>query len=160
VRKPLTGYSATPVLTTGQLLELYELRLLLEPKATEIATKRLTREGEDLLKAELNTIKKLRLGDTYAEYRSVSEHDARFHQLIFHLCGNEFMESAYLKTHCHLRLFRLSPTSSAAQNQAVQEHKKIVRAMVTRDTGLARAAMIGHLESSRSRMLPFLLNNA
>lgn len=156
VRKPLTGYSATPVLTPSQLVELYEFRFLIEPHAIESATKILTVEGEDKLKAEMTTAKKIPTGSAYSSYRSMSEHDARFHQLICHLAGNVFIESAFLKTHCHLHLFRLNPTSSATQKMALREHSGIVKAILSRDSKAARLAMVGHLEGSRDRMLPFV----
>ena len=49
VRKPLTGYSATQVLTFKKLLDLYEFRFLNEQKAIELATKKLTIDGEKKL---------------------------------------------------------------------------------------------------------------
>jgi len=157
VRKPLTGYSATQVLTFKELLDLYEFRFLNEQKAIELATKKLTIDGEKKLKAELATVKKIPPGSMYKAYRFVSEHDARFHQLIFQLSGNSFMESAFLKTHCHLHLFRLSPTTSEVRNLALKEHGDIVKAIASRDIKLARTAMLTHLVNSRERILPFLL---
>lgn len=156
IRKPLTGYSATPVLTPSQLVELYEFRFLIEPRAIENATKVLTVEGEEQLKAELATAKKIPTGSTYSSYRSMSEHDARFHQLICQLSGNIFIESAFLKSHCHLHLFRLNPTTSATQKKALKEHGEIVKAMLSRDPKAARMAMVSHLEGSRDRMWPFV----
>ncbi|MEI6216664.1 MAG: GntR family transcriptional regulator [Actinomycetes bacterium] len=156
VRKPLAGYSATPILTPSQLVELYEFRFLVEPRAVENATKVLTSEGIEQLKAELAEGKKIHTGSTYSTYRQLSEHDARFHQLIFKLARNGFIESAFLKSHCHLHLFRLSPTSPSAQQKALREHGVIVKAMIARDPKVARAAMVSHLEGSRDRMLPYV----
>lgn len=157
LRKPLTGYSATPILTLQEFVDLYEFRILLEPRAIEIATKKLTVEGESLLKEELATCRSAPTGSAYSAYRILSEHDARFHQLILRLSGNGVMESAFRKTHCHLHLFRLSPTSPQARNSALKEHGEIVKAMISRDRKAARAAMQKHLEDSRERMLPYIL---
>lgn len=157
VRKPLTGYSATPVLTLTELIELYDFRFMLEPKAIEAATKLMTVEGEEKLKAELNLAKKITMGETYAAYRSVSEHDQRFHQLIVTLSGNPFMDAAFRRAHCHLHLFRLNPTSAPIQKMAIREHSMILGAILSRNPKEARAAMSTHLENSRDRILPFIL---
>ncbi len=157
VRKPLTGYSATPVLTLTELIELYDFRFMLEPKAIEAATKLMTVEGEEKLKAELNLAKKITMGETYAAYRSVSEHDQRFHQLIVTLSGNPFMDAAFRRAHCHLHLFRLNPTSAPIQKMAIREHSMILGAILSRNPKEARVAMSTHLENSRDRILPFIL---
>ena len=157
VRKPLTGYSSTPVLTLKELLDLYDFRFMIEPRATELATKKLTIEGEKRLKTELSTGRKISPGGNYAAYRTLSEHDARFHNLILELSTNTFMESSFIKTHCHLHIFRMSPTSAANRNLAVKEHGEIVKAMLSRDPQAARVAMLKHLMGSRERFLPYLL---
>ena len=153
IRKPLTGYSATPVLTLGQLIELYEFRFVIEPKAIELATLKLTPDDEKLLRDELAVVKKISMGSTYATYKDVFHHHNRFHQLIFNLSGNTFLESTFLKTHCHLHLFRLNPTTQKYQTKALREHGEIVRAISSRNPQKAREAMIKHLENSRDRML-------
>ena len=160
VRKPLTGYSATPVLTLNELIELYEFRFMLEPRAIETSTKLMTVEGEERLKEELNLAKKITTGETYSTYRSVSEHDQRFHQLIVTLSGNTFMDAAFKRSHCHLHLFRLNPTSAPIQKMAIREHSIILKAILSRDPKEARAAMTSHLENSRDRILPFILKQA
>lgn len=160
VRKPLTGYSASPVLTLNELIELYEFRFMIETRAVETATKLLTVEGEELLKAELNYAKKITTGEKYSAYRSMSEHDQRFHSLIVNLSGNTFMDAAYKRAHCHLHLFRLNPTSTPVQKLAIKEHSMIFRAMLSRDGRAAREAMVQHLENSRDRILPFIFKQA
>jgi DNA-binding GntR family transcriptional regulator len=130
---------------------------MLEPKAIETATKLMTVEGEEKLKAELNLAKKITMGETYAAYRSVSEHDQRFHQLIVTLSGNPFMDAAFRRAHCHLHLFRLNPTSAPIQKMAIREHSMILGAILSRNPKEARAAMSTHLENSRDRILPFIL---
>jgi DNA-binding GntR family transcriptional regulator len=157
IRKPLTGYSATPVLTLGQLVELYEFRFLVEPKAIELATQKLTADQEEALREELAQVKAISTGSTYSAYKEVIAHDTRFHQLIVRLSGNTFLENAYLKTHCHLHLFRLNPTTQKIQSQALREHGEIVRAISSRNPQKAREAMVEHLENSRARMLAILL---
>jgi DNA-binding GntR family transcriptional regulator len=159
VRKPLIGYSATPILTLGQLLELYEFRFAIEPKAIELATQKLTLDNEQLLRTELTRIKKISMGSTYTAYRGLVQHDTIFHQMILRQSGNTFLEGAFIKTHCHLHLFRLSPTNQKNQTLAIREHGEVVRAMATRDPKKARSAMVKHLENSRDRMLAIVFKD-
>ena len=152
-RKPLIGYSATQVLTADELQDLYEFRMLIEPRAAELATKNLTPEFKKLLKQEMANIKNISTGNSYATYKDVVQHDAKFHQLILHFAGNKFLENAFEKSHCHLHLFRLKPTNKEFQLKALNEHLTIVRAIESGSAKAAKMAMVSHLEASRSRML-------
>ena len=158
-RRPLAGYSATAVLTLKELMELYEFRFMIEPRAIEVATKLLTPDGEKRLRNEMNVAKKISTGQKYRAYRSLSEHDQRFHSLIVNLSGNSFIEAAYTRAHCHLHLFRLNPTSPLVQKQAIKEHGLIAEAMLSRDSKAAGKTMTTHLQNSRDRILPFIVKN-
>jgi DNA-binding GntR family transcriptional regulator len=70
------------------------------------------------------------------------------------------MEAAFKRSHCHLHLFRLNPTSAPIQKMAIREHSLILKAILSRDPKEARAAMTSHLENSRDRILPFILKQA
>lgn len=157
IRKPLIGYSATAILTLKELMELYEFRFMIEPRAIEAATKLLTTDGEKKLQNEINLVKQITTGEKYLAYRDMSEHDQRFHSLIITLSGNTFIEAAYIRSHCHLHLFRLNPTSPSSQKLAIKEHAIIFKSMLTRDPKAARKAMTSHLENSRDRILPLIL---
>lgn len=160
VRKPLTGYSATSLLTLDELMALYDFRFMIEPRAIAVATKLLTVEGEERLKEELDRAKESKTGEKYAVYREMSEHDHRFHSLIVSLSKNTFMETAYTRAHCHLHMFRLNPTSAIAQKMALREHVLIFKAMISRDPKAASKAMTEHIENSRDRFLSFIIKKS
>lgn len=177
VKQPLRGYTATELLTVTQLDDLFQFRLLIEPWSAEKAATRLDVEGRAELRAELErgaAVGALNMAQAYA---AMSEHDARFHELIARLSGSEFVRDAFVRTHCHLHLFRLYQAGQAQLNAsgkdsafvdtlfslyyepttgflAFREHEAIAHAILTDDPVSARALMHDHIQSSRERFAP------
>lgn len=149
-KEPLRGYSATPLLTWQQLDDLYELRLLIEPWAAGSAAANITPQGQERLQAELATCSEAPEGGSYDDYKRLSAHDSRFHDLIMELAGNSSVRDAFAKTHCHLHGFRLYYGSGIGM-KALKEHQRITRAIASKNTERANAAMRAHLESARKR---------
>lgn len=153
VKEPLRGNRTTPVLNRREFEELYEMRLLLEPWAARQAAGRMTAEGRQRLLTEMTSCLPVPPGSDYETYRSVIDHDARFHDLVFALAGNELVRAMWNRTHCHLHLFRLFYAGGLGA-VTVQEHGDVADALVAGDAESAEAAMRRHLEASRSRLLP------
>jgi DNA-binding GntR family transcriptional regulator len=152
-KEPLRGYRTTPLLTREQFADLYELRLLLEGWATERAARQITSHGGAALMSELDSVRVVPSGNEYEAYRSITDHDTRFHGLIFELAGNEVVRSVWARTHCHLHLFRLLYAGMLG-TRALQEHRLIAEAIGAGDVAGSVAAMQAHLEASRARLLP------
>jgi len=152
VKEPLRGYSTTPVLTRGQVEQLFEFRGVIEPWAAARAAQRRKPEGLERLTAELDSISGVPAGEDYQAYRELADHDARFHLLVARLAGNEFVGGAFERTHCHLHLFRLRYTTGLGAT-AIAGHRDIVAAISAGDAAGARTAMIAHLKASRARLV-------
>lgn len=162
VRKvPMRGYSVTPVLTTQEFEELYELRLLLEPWAARRAAERADGGNASQLRAEIDRF--LVDGGTpstgHAAYRALADHDSRLHSLVLAGAGNSAVALAYERTRCHLHLFRLYYRPHVRQ-QTVTEHRRVVDAIVAGDADAADTAMSDHLVTSRARMAAMLRRRA
>jgi len=152
-KAPLRGYSATDLLTREEMQDLYELRMLLEPWAAGGAAERAGKQDVERLEAELATCPVAPAGTGYSDYRLLSAHDARFHDLVFEIAGNAHVRDAFTRTHAHLHLFRLS-YGQAFGSEALREHRDIVRAISAGDRVRAEQAMRAHLEAARERLLP------
>lgn len=150
-KEPLRGYSATPLLTPVQLEELFELRLLLEPWAAGRAAERATPAGVAALEEELASCPAAPAGTQYLDYRELSAHDARLHDLIATLAGNRALCSALEHTHVHLHLFRLRYRGTMGA-EAISEHRRLVAAIVGQDPIEAERAMADHVKASRDRL--------
>jgi len=149
-KEPLRGYSATPLLTWQQLDNLYELRLLIEPWAAANAASNITPQARERLEQELSTCVEAPEGSSYEDYKRLSAHDNRFHDLIMELAGNSSVRDAYAKTHCHLHGFRLYYGSGIGM-KALKEHQRIAKSITSGNRDRAAAAMQAHLETARKR---------
>jgi DNA-binding GntR family transcriptional regulator len=156
-KEPLKGYSATRLLTPKEFDDLFELRQLIEPWAAASVAQNVDDSGILALEAELATCKEAPAGSSYAIYKDLTDHDARFHGLILQLSGNKAVESAFIKTHCHLHLFRLYYAVQTG-TRAIHEHADIVAAIRSRNPESARRAMSDHIELSRQRLLPAVIS--
>lgn len=176
-KEPLKGYAATQLLTVKQLDDLFQFRAVIEPWAASAAAKNRNDEDIQAIKAELQlgaAAGKLELDDAYA---AMSEHDARFHELIATISGSEQIKEAFVRTHCHLHLFRLYQVLKSFMNDnreeaelvseifklyyqpaggflAFKEHQGIADAIIAGKGKLAEELMLKHIESSRQRFGP------
>jgi DNA-binding GntR family transcriptional regulator len=177
VKQPLRGYTATELLTVFQLDDLFQFRLLIEPWSAEKAAERANFEERAELHSELERGAKVGSLGMVETYAAMSEHDARFHELIARLSGSEFVRDAFARTHCHLHLFRLyqaghTQLSASGEDTALindlfnvyytpntgilasREHEAIGTAILTGDTVSSRSLMHAHIQSSRERFGP------
>jgi DNA-binding GntR family transcriptional regulator len=138
-KRPLAGYTTTPLLTRAEFDELFEMRLLLEPAAARRAAGAgLGAADTDLLRKEAD------LPDP--------PHDARFHNLVAELAGNHLLYESLVRLHAQLHLHRLVyPVAQYGISAA--EHHRVVDAIAAGDPAAAEAAMRAHLTAARQRHL-------
>jgi len=178
VKRALRGYNATELLTVEQIDDLFQFRALIEPWAAGRSAERRSDDDARALAAEIEAGRRSTELEIAEAYAAMSEHDARFHQLIARMSGSEFVEDAFARTHCHLHLFRLyqagqaevrdSPDSEFVDTLfsayyepengflAVREHAAIADAILTGHADAASALMLDHIHSSRKRFSPTL----
>jgi DNA-binding GntR family transcriptional regulator len=130
--------------STHDLSEIYEIRLLLEPRATYRAT-RLMRPGDHR-----------RLGDALKDLRAVTEvvpsprehlrRDATFHGVILQCSGNRRIAD-YVATLRDLQMIRGASTADKTRPLAdvVSDHDRIYRLIVAGDAEAAAREMHRHI---------------
>jgi GntR family transcriptional repressor for pyruvate dehydrogenase complex len=125
----------------SSVLELFEVRRILEPAAAAIATRRATPEDIAKLEDLLGEVTE----DTSAE--ALVEHDLRFHGYINDLSGNSYLssllESLSSRTH-RARIWR-GLTETGAVARTLEEHRAIVDAMAAKDTDQVRYCATAHI---------------
>ncbi|WP_326946524.1 GntR family transcriptional regulator [Amycolatopsis sp. NBC_01307] len=151
-RLPLRGYRVTELLNRKEVDDMYALRLLLEPPSAALAAAAMSDASVAALEAELATCPAAPVDDAYSDYKALTAHDARLHELILHLAGNVAVEQAFARTHCHLHFFRLNYNQPFGE-QTIAEHRTIVDALVAGSASGARKAMTAHLEVARDRLV-------
>jgi GntR family transcriptional repressor for pyruvate dehydrogenase complex len=136
---------ATDLLRGQTVVELFEVRRLLEPGAAALAAQRMGDEGGAELKRELDRM--FAAGDHVEE---LVEADAAFHDVIARAAGNAVLRS--LLQSLSTKTVRARVWHGAADRQALDttraEHVRIYDAIVARDPDLARAATMLHIEST------------
>lgn len=149
-KHPLKGYRTTDLLREQELIDLFELRLLLEPGSAAKAADRRSAAEVDDLRNEIELARSA-IGEPDA-YSVLSQHDVRLHDKVFVAARNDTVRLAYARTHCHLHTFRLAYTGSYVSD-TVEEHAAIAEAIAAGDPTAAEAAMRRHIEQSRERLL-------
>jgi len=152
VKRPQRGYFATELLTNEEMIELFELRLLLEPWAASQVAAAARHIDVSGLREELDRFTGGLRSGPEPSYRLLIDHDIRFHGLLMKLCGNRPVAQAFARTHCHLHLLRAQRKASKA-GVTVAEHRAIVEAIERRDVEGAAEAMRAHLNASRDRAI-------
>ena len=149
-KHPLKGYRTTDLLEEQEVIDLFELRLLLEPGSAARAAERRSAADVEVLEREIDLARSA-VGEVGA-YSVLSQHDVRLHDLVFRAARNETVRLAYARTHCHLHTFRLAYTGSYVAD-TVDEHAALAAAIAAGDPIAAESAMRRHIEQSRERLL-------
>ena len=125
----------------ASLLELHQVRRLLEPEATRLATPRLTED--DFARLE-ECIAEMEVADTAQAY---IEADTAFHRVILSACGNSTLASLIENLSSGTLRARMwqSLVSRDAVAATIASHRAIQRALVARDATMAAAADVMHL---------------
>lgn len=149
-RRPLAGYTTTPLLTRAQFEELFEMRRLLE---TATARRAAAGERDPAPLRAAADLPGLAPGEAgFASIAAFTAADARFHHLLAQHAGNGMLHEAVVRLRAHLHLFRLHFPPSHLHTSAA-EHHRIVDAVAAGDPDAAQAAMLAHLDAARSRHL-------
>jgi GntR family transcriptional regulator, transcriptional repressor for pyruvate dehydrogenase complex len=138
----LTGVGFVSDLVDGSsLLELHQVRRMLEPEATRLATQRLT--DDDFARLD-ECIERMDAADTVQAY---IEADTAFHRVILSACGNATLASLIENLSSGTVRARMwqSMVSREAIEATIASHRAIQRALAARDPELAAAADMMHL---------------
>ena len=138
----LTGVGFVSDLVDGpSLLELHQVRRLLEPEATRLATPRLTDDDFEQL---ADCIRRMEAADGAQAY---IEADTAFHRVILSACGNATLASLIENLSSGTLRARMwqSLTSRDAAEATIASHRAIHRALLARDADTAAAADLMHL---------------
>ncbi|WP_328325645.1 GntR family transcriptional regulator [Kribbella sp. NBC_00382] len=152
VRRPNAGYLVAPLLGRDALLNLYDLRLLLEPAAAARAAANATTQDRQAIDDAVQAMAPAVHGDTYRAYRDFADEDAKLHTTIAIASGNPLIAETLDRLHAHIHSYRLYFRHGIAE-VTTTEHQAIADAIHTQNQPAAEQAMRTHLENSRTRLL-------
>lgn len=156
-KAPHRGYTVAPLLDRAAFEELYEMRLLVEPRAAGLAAKRCS-DGE--LAAIADAFERMRrssAGSRYREYRQLLDSDAAFHERIALASGNRYLLQTIDRLRTHQLAARLYSGEGVPDRQhTLDEHAAILEAIQRRDGRGAETAMRSHLGRALDELVEIL----
>lgn len=152
-KRPLSGYSTTPLLTRAEFDDLFDVRLLLEGATAGRAAAHASAEQRQRISTEAAATIDVEAGDGYRRHAAFTALDATFHDLIAEVAGSPLLRDSITRLHSHLHLHRLYfPVTGAPDTNT--EHQRVAAAIAAGDSDAATEAMRAHLIAARERHLP------
>jgi DNA-binding GntR family transcriptional regulator len=130
--------------SSHDLVEIYQIRLLLEPPATNRATGLMRRGDHQQLERALRALREV--ADGPAEVREYLRRDAAFHHVILHAAGNRRL-TEYVATLRDLQMMRDLSTVDRTRpvGEVVADHERIFERIRSGDAEGAEREMHDHL---------------
>lgn len=130
---------------SATIAELYAVRRILEPAASELAVANLSDEHLAELRARLDDMRAASDAEAFVQA------DIAFHDTIARIAGNETLRAllATLRSESGLALIRRAREEDDAESSSISEHEAILAALEARDGELARAATTVHLAAGQ-----------
>lgn len=148
-KEPYRGFTASPLLDSRTIAELYDYRLIIEPKLAARAARRRRSDAVaslDTLCDELG-IRNL-ISDAAVD--ALGERDIEFHCLIADEAGNHYVTETIRATLVRMSRYTLYHTHGAAE-LAWAEHRVLADAIRASDPEAAATAMVEHLSNGLER---------
>lgn len=128
------------------LMEIHEMRELLEPRAAELAAQQFPEEEVARLRG---LAEEARPGVRPDWLEAAQRFDFELHLAIARACGNFALGEAIRKCWAFKRLsYQAVPEKPASLEKGYQEHVAVLDALAAHDPQTARAAMLFHLRSA------------
>lgn len=146
VKEPHRGYSVAPLLSRDAFLELFEMRLVVEPRAAALAAQRADPEDLVTIAAAFDTMKRSDDGPNYHDLHHLLDGDAAFHAGIAQASGNRFLQQAIERLRTHQLAVRLYGEGGVPDRQrTLEEHASILQALERGSSKNAETLMREHL---------------
>jgi DNA-binding GntR family transcriptional regulator len=131
-----------------KVIDLLQVREVLEGLVARLATENMTRELMDHLKRSLEEINSA--ADDDNRLLKYTPADVEFHTLLLEACGNELLKNMMGSLNAHLQMVRLRTVALPGRpEQTVREHYEITDAIEKGDADLAERLMREHVASVR-----------
>ena len=148
-KRPLAGYTVSPLLTKQEFTDMFDMRVVLEGTAARWAATRAAPDVRGAISLEASAVMPVD-HDSHAEFTAM---DARFHDLIAVAADNPLLRDSIQRLHAHLHIHRLY-FPYAQTGTTGDEHVRIAAAIRAADPDAAESAMRLHLTAARGRHMP------
>ncbi|GAA1327073.1 FadR/GntR family transcriptional regulator [Leucobacter albus] len=128
------------------VLEMFEVRRMLEPQAAARAARSMTAEAVAALEREVSSVTE------HTDNDALVQHDSEFHRAIVAELGNGYLSGLVESLAAHTvraRVWR-ALTQDGAKDRTISEHRAIAKAIASGDAELAAALMTTHIAGVES----------
>lgn len=153
-KRPLAGYTVSPLLTRDEFNQMFDMRMVLEARAARWAAERATTDERAAVTAEADIpFPAPEDGqDGRRSHALFTARDARFHDVVAVAAANPLLRDAITRLHAHLHIHRLYFPYTETHT-TLDEHHRVAAAIGTGDQDGAETAMLAHLAAARHRHL-------
>lgn len=160
-RAPLRGYRVASPLSTEQIAQLCDARLIIEVGVLDLAFAHADQLAIDLAKAHdaheraaQAVAEVVPSPETLAVYRTYMDADWAFHHTIFRYSGNSYLLASAEGLPAHLHRLRQSVTLGINDSAlSVAEHAAVLHAVQDGDKQRAKQALYDHIANVKERSL-------
>lgn len=139
--------------TESEIEQIYELRVLLESFAAQVAAERISDEQRETLQA-LSDEMRILVDRSPVDFEAVAEVNDRFHKGVLEACGNPRLRDLLgTITEVPLQLSTFRRYSVDQLRRSASQHAELVAALAARDPDWARSVMSSHIRSARHTLL-------
>lgn len=128
-------------------MELFDVRILLEPEVAAVACKNATEEDKNHIKKLCDEVEQL-----YTEGKNHVQKDMEFHEAIAKCSGNRVVEVLIPVILTAITTFA-NLTNRKLMKETIETHREIAEAIIRGDSMGAKCAMIMHLTYNRQMLL-------
>jgi DNA-binding GntR family transcriptional regulator len=149
------GFVVAPLLTPGELHQLFDLRHVLEIHALNSAALPNAAIGD--VKNLVEQMAETSDGAVYDDYKEFLILDRDFHRALVRLSGNSFVIKAWEDLHVHLHLSRLyKGVGLIDRSDSVGEHRTILHALQVNNKEAAVGLLSHHIRRVEDSLSSFL----
>ncbi len=155
---PRKGTFVADVTPEG-LTDLFDVRLMIELHAAELAIVRGSDEDIAELESLVSSLEKFVDGDRYIDYKTYLKLDNEFHLKMLRMAGNALLLKLYRDINLHIQVVRAYQKEPSVAIEAIQshhEHQAILAALKARDVAAMRAAVTTHVQNRGQQFIKAL----
>lgn len=139
-----------------ELIEIYDLRSVLEGLATRLLAAEIDEETIDELKALSQNLNKIKESKK-ANCSDIEKADIVFHQRIVNSCGNAHLKKIINNFHLITLSFRLTHKKEFKERKLYFPHEDIINALKNKDPDKAELAMKLHIQEGKENLIKGIL---
>ncbi len=138
-------------ISAKELSDYYEVRLLLEPKATEKAARNLSEEQQKEME---NLLDKMKEAAQKEDYNTLDILNRRFDEIIYEACGNKYLKQVLQEILAITLPYReIASRIPERTNIMIEEHRAIYEAIKSGDGKKAAELVEKHIKGSANRVI-------